>query len=117
MLKVSLAIAALLLSVVALAAAPTSVLTWGAVTTNTDGTTASGITYNVYAAYGTAAQAKISSGVTASTYTDASASLTDGLTACYAVSAVEGGVEGAQSNVACKTFPAAVPSAPVLTVK
>lgn len=97
------------------AAAPTSALTWAAPTTNTDTTAITGaITYNVYEAATTAAlsgSVAFSTGLTATTLTT-SQGAADGVTACFAVTAVVGGIESAQSNAVCKTFPAAVPNAP-----
>ena len=97
----------------------TSTLSWTAPAANTDGTAIVGaLTYNVYATYGSAAQTKIVTGTSAITYTDSSPLLTDGSTACYSVTAIEGGVESAQATPVCKTFPAAIPSAPTnLVVK
>ena len=91
---------------------------WGAVTTYTDGTTISvPVTYNLY--IGTAGKSSESAtpaetGLSALTFTGSGYAA--GTTVCGEITAVAGGVEGARSNEACKTFPA-VPAATTLTVK
>jgi hypothetical protein len=99
----------------------TSVLNWNAVTTDTSGNPlANSVTYNVLASYtgATGTYSQIATSLTTTTYTDSSASLVPGSTACYEVTATAGGVTSAASNSACKTFPFPTPSAPSgLTVK
>jgi hypothetical protein len=100
-----------LLAGVALAAPPQAVLTWTAPTTNSDGSAITAtLTYNLYQGL-TGALVKVQTGVAT-----LSATITTGLTAgtsqCFAVSAVENGVEGAQSNTACATIPQQVPGQP-----
>lgn len=100
--------------------APTATLSWGAVTTFTDGTTipsTSPVTYNVYQSCTSATTlVKVATGVTALTST-ISTGLSDGMTCFWAVTAVAGGVEGAQSNVGSKAFAAGTPGVVTLTVK
>lgn len=73
-----------------------AVLSWVAPTTNTDGTPITGtLTYNVYQG--------LSPTITG---------LPDGATVYFTVTAVEGGVESAKSNVVSKVFPPATPDAP-----
>jgi hypothetical protein len=101
-----------LVASVAVAAGVSSVLTWTAPTANTDSTAISGtLTYNVYSGptAGTLAATPVQTGLTVTTGTVPGAA---GTTQCFAVTAVEGGQESAQSNVSCKTFPASVPNAP-----
>jgi len=103
---------------VAHAAPPSAVLTWAAPTLNTDGTAITlPLTYNVYqGAQGSTTKPSVLTGVTALT-----ATITTGLaassTVCFELTAVAGGQESAHSGEACKTFPAATPAAPTLTVK
>lgn len=101
-------------------AANTATLTWGAVTTNTDGSAISGtVTYNVYQTPcgSTSGGTQLANGITALIYT-VSAGLTDGTTVCFNVTAVAGGIESAYSAQGSKTFPAGVPNPPAsLTVK
>jgi len=110
-------ILAAVVSTVALAA-NTASLSWTAVTTNTDGSAVSGaVTYNVYQGASAGALTSVQTGLTTTSAT-VTAGLADGATVCFAVTAVAGGIESAQSAVACKTFPAGVPSAPTgLVVK
>lgn len=104
------------------AAGPSAALAWVAPTTNTDGTAITvALTYNVYqgsavsAAACTLGSTPVQTGVSGTSLT-ITAGLADGTTACFAVTAVEGGVESAKSNVATKTFPPATPLAPALSV-
>jgi hypothetical protein len=94
----------------------TATIDWSAVTKNTDGTAAAGVTYNLY--QGTAANAltKVASGLTA--LTDAiTAGLTPGVEYFFGVTAVENGVESAMSNIGSVTVPEPTPDAPTgLTV-
>lgn len=105
------------------AAGPSATLTWTAPTTNTDGTPITGtLTFNVYQGSGASVSActlgttAVQTGISGTTVTVTSG-LADGTTACFAVTAVEGGVESAKSNTATKTFPPATPLAPTLTVQ
>jgi hypothetical protein len=98
---------------------PQAVLTWGTVTTHTDGTPTTGvITYSIYqGAKGAEAATPVLTGLTATT-TTITAGLLPGTTVCWYGTATEaGGLESAPSNEACKTFPTppAVPA--TLTVK
>lgn len=111
-----------LTSVVVQAAGPTATLTWVPPTTNTDGSPITGtLTYNIYEGQGasvstcTVGSTPSQTGLSGTTVT-ISTGLQDGTTACFAVTAVEGGVESAKSNTATKTFPPATPLAPTLTV-
>lgn len=105
-------VAALVFPAVA-AAGNQAILSWTAPTTNTDGTAITGaVTYNVYQGTATAlATAAVQTGLTATSVT-VTAGLTDGATVCWAVTAVAGGIESAQSATACKTFPAGTPNSP-----
>lgn len=105
-------------SAIAQAAGPTATVSWLAPITNTDGSPITQpLTYNVY--LGQAATAAACSlgatpaltGITALTVT-ITTGLADGTTECAAVTAVEGGVESAKSNIATKTFPPATPNSP-----
>lgn len=100
--------------------APTATLTWGAVTTYTDGTTipsTSPVTYNVYQSCTSATTLTlVASGVTALT-TSITTGLSDGETCYWAVAAVANAIIGAQSNVANKVFAAGTPGTVTLTVK
>lgn len=110
--------AALLLAGIALASTLNASLTWTAVTGNTDGTAATGVTYNVYQGptATTLGATPVATGI-ATTSDAITAGLAPNSQACFAVTAVAGGQESVQSNVSCKTFPASVPLAPVLSVK
>jgi hypothetical protein len=99
--------AALLASFQAFAA--TATVSWSAPSTNTDGSAISGaLTYNVYQN-----AVKVQSGV-AGTSATVTSGLTAGSTQCFTVSAIESGVEGAQSLPACVTLQALTPNAPAL---
>lgn len=105
-------------AIAATAAAPSVQLTWVAPTTNTDGTAITGaISYNLFQGTGASASScvvgttPVQSGLSSTSVT-VTAGLTDGTTACFAVTAVVGGQMSADSNVADKTFPAATPMAP-----
>jgi|HubBroStandDraft_5_1064220.scaffolds.fasta_scaffold102517_3 hypothetical protein len=109
-MKLKVAIALTLVASAALAAGPSATLTWTAPTVNTDGSPVSGtLTYNVYSGATATTLTKLQSGVTGLTVSIPGVA---GSTSCFSVTAVEGGQESAQSNVACKTFPASVPDAP-----
>jgi hypothetical protein len=120
MRKLALFLAAFVFSaVVAAQTAPTATLSWNAVTTYTDGTTipsSAPVTYNIYQGTSATTLVKVATGVTALT-SSISTGLSDGNTYFWAVTAVSGGVEGAQSNVASKAFAAGTPGAVTLTVK
>jgi hypothetical protein len=95
-------------------AAPSATLTWTAPTANTDGSAITGtLTYNIYQALQGVPLSKVSTGNTALSVV-VTAGLTAGTTQCFAVTAVEGTQEGAQSSIGCKTFPSPTPLAPVL---
>jgi len=97
-------------------AANTATLTWTSVTTDVNGNPLGNTcTYNVYEGISATALVKSQTGITALTYTY-STGLSGGTTYYFSVSCTAGGVEGAQSNVASKTFPAATPGTPTLTV-
>lgn len=94
-------------------------LSWTAPTANTDGSAITGsLTYNIYqGASGALGATPVQTGITTTSAT-ITAGLSAGATVCFAVTAVEGGVESAQSAQACKTFPKPVPVSPTgLTVK
>lgn len=102
----------LLLPVLALAQSPSVQLNWNAVTAYTDGSAITGtVTYSAYEV-GTP-NTLIGEGLTGTNWTY-SGSFEPGKTYCFVVTATVGGVEGAVSNQACKSFAAApkVPSAP-----
>jgi hypothetical protein len=99
--------------------APTAVLSWTAPTTYSDGTTipsSVALTYNIYQGISATALVKVATGVTALT-SSISTGLADGTTYYWSVTAVAGGLEGAQSNVGTKTFAAVAPGTVTLTVK
>lgn len=99
-------------------AAPSATLTWTNVTTYSDGTTIPStvaVTYNVYQGTSAATLVKVATGVTAVTDT-ISTGLSDGQSYYWAITAVAGGIEGAQSNVGSKTFAAGTPGTTTLTV-
>jgi hypothetical protein len=101
-----------LISAVAQSAGPTANLLWTAPTTNTDGSAVVGaLTYNVYQGAQGAALVKVASAISGTT-TNITAGLASGSTQCFAVSAIEGGVEGAQSNTACAAIPVPKVNAP-----
>jgi hypothetical protein len=98
---------------------PTATLTWTAPTTYTDGTTIPttvALSYNVYQGTSATSLTKVATGVTALTST-ITTGLVDGNTYYWSVTAVANGLEGAQSNVASKTFAAVAPGTVTLTVK
>ena len=98
---------------------PTATLTWTAVTQYSDGTTIPStvtVTYNVYQGTSATSLTKVASGVTALT-SSISTGLADGQTYFWAVTAVAGGLESAQSNVGTKVFAAIAPGTVTLTVK
>ena len=88
-----------------------AVVSWTAVTTNTDGSAVTQpITYNLYQGL-TGALAKIQSGLSVLTLT-ITAGLTVGTSQCFAVTAVEAGVESAQSPQACTAIQNPTPGSP-----
>lgn len=98
------------LAALAQAAGPSATVTWTAPTTNTNGTPVSTLTYNLYQGL-SGALAKVQSGIATTTLV-VTTGLTVGTTQCFAVTAVEGGVESAQSNVACSMIALPTPGAP-----
>jgi hypothetical protein len=91
--------------------ARTVTLTWNPVTLNTDGTAAAGVTYNLYQGATVATLTKVQSGL-ASPAATVTTGLTPGSTQEFVVTAVEGGVESAQSAVASAVIPPSTPLAP-----
>jgi hypothetical protein len=99
--------------------APTATLTWSAPTTYSDGTAIPStvtVTYNIYQGTSATTLTKVAAGVTAVT-DSITTGLADGTTYYWAVTAVAGGLEGAQSNVASKVFASVAPGVVTLTVK
>lgn len=95
-------------------AAPSAVASWTAPVAYTDATpivTGTAVTYNLYQGVQGAALVKVQSTIAAATVT-VTAGLTAGTTQCFAVTAVVGGVESAQSNAACAAVPLPTPNAP-----
>jgi hypothetical protein len=94
--------------------AATLTLSWTAPTANTDGTAVSTLTYNVYQGSTCSALVLIQSSVGVPTY------IIPGVAAgpyCFAVTAVENGVESAQSSAVSFTVKPPTPLAPTkLTV-
>lgn len=94
----------------------TAKLSWIAVTKAVDGSTISGVTYNIYqGAKGSTSKPKVKTGLTALTFT--ASGLPPGET-CWnmtAQTAVNG--ESALSNEACKSFPYEKPETTTLTVE
>lgn len=114
-MKLGTLIAGALLALIAgtaLAAPPVATVTWTPPTTHTDGSTiAAGVlTYNLYQGL-TGAEVKVQSGLTVASAT-VTAGLTAGTTQCFTVTAIEAGVEGAQSAEACAAIPKLVPGVP-----
>lgn len=109
-------LALMLIGDLAIAAPPQAVLAWTAPVSNTDGSAIAGaVTYNIYQGL-TGSLVRVQSAVTASSVT-ITTGLTPGTSQCFAVTAVVGGIEGAQSNAACKAIPFPIPNAPTnLTV-
>lgn len=93
----------------------TATLHWTAVTSNTDGSAAPGVTYNLY--QGVALPlTKVQSGLASPTAV-VTTGLTPGTTQEFEVTAEEAGVESAPSTVASIAIPLPTPSAPTgLTV-
>jgi hypothetical protein len=86
-------------------------LVWTAPTANTDGSAITAtLTYNIYQGP-SGALVKVQSAVSGTTATVTSG-LTAGSVQCFAVTAIENGVESAQSNSACVTIPSPSPAAP-----
>lgn len=90
-----------------------AVLTWTAVTTDTDGNALTGVTYSVYQGPKTTGKQKVATLLTSLTYT--AVALPVGET-CWRVSATANGIEGAASAEVCKTFSPSAPGVPLLTV-
>ena len=89
----------------------TAMYGWSAPTLNTDGSAIVGaLTYNVYEGPA-GALVKVAAATTAQTLQLAGGFI-PGLTYCFAVTAIEGGVESAQSAQVCVKIPFAVPAAP-----
>lgn len=94
------------------AAPPQAVVSWAAPTTNVDGSAiTSTLTYNIYQGLA-GALVKVQSGVPGTAAVTITAGLTAGTNQCFTVSAIENGVEGAQSNALCLLIPKAVPGVP-----
>src|SRR6266404_1769231 len=93
----------------ALAAPPTAAVSWTPPIVNTDGSTipTGVLTYNLYQGL-TGAMVKVQSAL-AITAVTVTTGLTAGTTQCFAVTAIEGGVESAQSVSACAAIPLPVP--------
>ena len=92
------------------ALAGTANLAWTAPTLNTDGTAITApLSYKVYGGVQGSAKAVLAT-VSALAYTHSTAP--NGVTYCYQVSAVAGGVESALSAEGCKVMPPAVPNPP-----
>lgn len=94
-------------------AAPTAVVTWAAPTVNTDGSTITAtLAYNLYQGLQSAGTlTKVASSIAGLTVS-VTAGLTPGSTQCFAVTAIEAGVESAQSNKACATIALPTPGVP-----
>lgn len=97
-------------------AAPVATLNFSAITVNTDGTAATGVTYNLYQGNASGTEVKVASSMVAGAPNAISVGLTANSTAYFYITAVEGGIEGAPSNEGCKTFPASVPGTVVITI-
>lgn len=101
--------------------APSATLTITPSLTNTDGTTiTSSLTCNVYQGpKGQEAVTPVQTGIPCNSTATVviTAGLADGTTVCFQATEVEGGQESAKTVEACKTFPAATPSAPTLSVQ
>ena len=100
-------------------ATPTATLSWTPPTTNTDGTPVKGpLTFNIYQSTtsggeGTTPAVKGLIGSSASVTTG----LQPGTTYYWTATAVDAnGVESAQTNEVCKTFPASVPNTFTITL-
>ena len=100
----------------AISAPLSSVLSWTAPTTFTNGSPITGtITYNIYQG-ASGAEASVQTGV-ATTSVTITTGLSAGSTVCFQVTAVVGGVESSRTTEVCETFPAQ-PNPPTnLTVK
>lgn len=96
---------------------PTAAITFTAPTTNTDGTPINGpLTYEILQGSSATALSVAAKGLANSPIT-VNTGLSAGSTVYFAVVAVDAkGNASAQSNVACKTFPASVPSSFTITV-
>lgn len=118
-MKMILALATASAFVVALAQTPPvreAKLSWSPVTTATDNSLITGVTYNIYQGAKGATKAKIKSGVTAVIFT--ASALPPGET-CFNVSAqTAANGEGGVSSEACKSLPFSAPNEPAtLTVQ
>lgn len=96
-------------------AAPAAVLTFAAVTANTDGTAASGVTYNLYQGSASGAEVKVATALVVGANT-VTTGLAPNTAEYFKITASEGGVEGALSNEVCKSFPASVPGVVTITI-
>lgn len=107
------ALALMLAAGVAFAATSASI-SWTGPTLNTDGSAITGaVTYNLYTgAQGVAPEVtSVQKGITTPSAT-VTTGLTAGATVCFAVSAVVGGVEGAQTAPSCVAVPLPTPGVP-----
>jgi hypothetical protein len=103
---------ALALSTAAYAAGLSAYLGWTTPTQNTDGSTiTTALTYNAYQGLQGQPLNKIAAGLTVNTLV-VSTGLTAGTTQCFAVTALEGTAESAQSNQGCVAVPIPPPSKP-----
>lgn len=114
------ALALLLVSGVSFAqTAPSAKITITAPTTYSDGTaipSTVALTYNLYQGLSATTLVKVASGLTALSNT-VTTGLSDGQTYFFAVTAVAGGLEGAQSNVGSKVFALVAPGSVTITVQ
>jgi hypothetical protein len=93
----------LFFSVAAFAEPPQDTLTATAPVLNTDGTTITApLTYNIYQGPTAATLVKVQEGLTSLT-TVVTIGVSYGVSACFAETAVENGIESALSNIACNT--------------
>lgn len=93
-------------------AGPQATLSWGAVTSYTDGSPISTpVTYTVYQGLQGAAKTVAQTGITATSLV-VSSGLSGGTTVCWELTATAGGQESAHTAEACKTFPVQVPQTP-----
>lgn len=96
--------------------APSATITFTPPLKNTDGTAISGaVSYNVYQGTSPGGEVKVSSGAVGSPIS-LTTGLSSGATYYWYITAVVGGVEGAASNEACKSFPKSAPAAVVITI-
>lgn len=97
--------------------APVVTLTFTAPTLNTDGTpVATPLTYNLYMSTSSGTEVKTATGLTGSPVS-VTANLKPATTYFFTLTAVDkNGVESAQTNEVCKSFPASVPSTFTITI-